>query len=266
MNRIATIAIASSGLLLAMTGAARADGLSVIPYGSSCWGTGADADRDGLNDDCEHELAYWFMPDLWFDSGESGYGRRPYYAVKNHNFSTRTLQIFYLDTFYDDTGVLTGHDGDPEFQILEVHNSGGVWYLDWVYMSAHRKSACDSSAWYSYDQIEYDTSFDPGNAYRGWPTLYVAEDKHATYNSLANCDKGCLYQDYCSKYAHQALDPSGQLISRDVGSTAVPLINQVVFNGKTERLLDDVEFKGWDDQSSRANSQGYRRHLLDFGF
>jgi hypothetical protein len=27
-----------------------------------------------------------------------------------------------------------------------------------------------------------------------------------------------------------------------------------------------VEFKGWDDQWYRPNSQGYRRHLNDFGF
>ena len=65
------------------------------------------------------------MPRFWFDSGESGYARRPYYAVKSTSFSTRTLQIFYMDTFFEDSGVSTGHDGDPEFQILEVHYSGG---------------------------------------------------------------------------------------------------------------------------------------------
>jgi len=49
--------------------------------------------------------------------------------VKNISFSTRTVQIFYLDTFYDDTGVTTGHDGDPEFQLFELHYSGaaGTW-------------------------------------------------------------------------------------------------------------------------------------------
>jgi hypothetical protein len=266
MNRFACAAMVSLGLLLATTEIARSDGLNAIPYTDTCWGTGADADGDGLNDDCEYQLATWFMPALWFDSGESGYGRRPYYAVKNQSFSARTVQIFYMDTFFDDTGVTTGHDGDPEFQILEVHYSSGAWYLDWVYMSAHRKSSCDSSAWYAFDQLEYDTATDPRNAYRGWPTLYVAEDKHATYNSLSTCDNGCFYQDYCSKYAYERLDPSNKLASRNVGSTAVQLINQVVLNGKTERLLDDVEFKGWDDQWYRSNSQGYRRHLADFGF
>ena len=103
-----------------------------------------------------------------------------------------------MDTFFEDTGVTTGHDGDPEFQLLEIALSAGRWYLDWAYLSAHRKSSCDSSAWYSYSQLEYDTS-DTRNAYRGWPTLYVAEDKHATYNNLATCDNGCFYQDYCSR-------------------------------------------------------------------
>ncbi|HEX8699009.1 MAG TPA: hypothetical protein VF815_09250, partial [Myxococcaceae bacterium] len=144
MNRMVPGALVSLALLLAVPGVAQADGLGSIPYADTCWGSGTDADRDGLNDDCEYQLAYWFMPQLWFDSGESGLARRPYYSVKNVSFSTRTVQIFYLDTFYEDSGVTTGHDGDPEFQILEVHLSGGRWYLDWAYLSAHRKSSCDS--------------------------------------------------------------------------------------------------------------------------
>jgi hypothetical protein len=266
MTRITGAMLVSLGLLCALPALAHADGLSFIPYGDNCWGSGTDADLDGLNDDCEYQLAYGFMPLLWFDSGESGYGRRPYYAVKNLSFSTRTLQVFYMDTFYNDTGVTTGHDGDPEFQIAEVHYSGGKWYLDWMYMSAHRKSVCDSSAWYSYSQLEYDTAIDARNAYRGWPTIYMAEDKHAAYNNLSNCDKGCLYQDYCSRYAYQYLDTSSRLVSRNVGSTGAQLINRVVYNNQTEYLLDDVEFRGWDNQSTRPNSQGYRRHLNDFGF
>jgi hypothetical protein len=266
VDRITRIAAVALVLLLTMTETARADGLGSIPYGDNCWGSGTDADRDGLNDDCEYQVAFWFMPLFWFDSGESGKARRPYYAVKSTNFSTRTLQIFYMDTFFEDSGVTTGHDGDPEFQILEVHFSGGRWYLDWVYMSAHRKSSCDSSAWYSYSQLEYDTAIDSRNAYRGWPTLYVAEDKHATYNNLANCDKGCFSQDFCSRTTYEFLDPTARLVSRNVGSTSVQLINQVTLNGKTEALLDDVEFKGWDDQWYRPNSQGYRRHMNDFGF
>jgi hypothetical protein len=265
MHHLARIALVSLGLLLTMTSAARADGLSTIPYGDNCWGSGADADRDGLNDDCEYQLAYWFMPKLWFDSGESGFARRPYYAVKNLSFSTRTVQIFYLDTFYDDTGNTTGHDGDPEFQLFELHYSGGRWYLDWAYLSAHRKSSCDSSAWYQYNQLEYDTS-DTRNGYRGWPTLYVAEDKHATYNNLSTCDAGCMLQDYCSRTTVQFLDTTDKLVSRNVGSTTVQLINSVVFNGKTERILDNAPFKGWDDQWYRPNSEGYGRHLIDFGF
>ncbi len=265
MNRIVTSTLASLALLLSVPGVAQADGLSSIPYADTCWGSGTDADRDGLNDDCEYQLAYWFMPQLWFDSGESGYGRRPYFAVKSLSFANRTAQIFYMDTFFDDTGVTTGHDGDAEFQIAEVHYSAGRWYLDWIYLSAHRKSVCDSSAWYRYDQLEYDIS-DPENAFRGWPTLYMAEDKHASYNNLSTCDAGCYAQDYCSRHAYQYLDTTSGLTGRNVGSTAVPLIDQVILNGKTEYLMRDGEFTGWDNQWYRPNSGGYRRHLNDFGF
>ena len=54
--------------------------------------------------------------------------------------------------------------------------------------------------------------------------------------------------------------------SRNVGSLSKKLINQVTFNGQTEYLLDDVEFKGWDNQWYRDNSKGYYRHFADFGF
>ncbi|ACY15571.1 hypothetical protein [Haliangium ochraceum] len=270
MRRIAAIplslatALAIALALVIAAPLAHADGLD-IGYGDECWSDSGDADQDGLSDGCEQALASWFMPMLWFDSGESGYARRPYFAVKNLSFAARTVQILYLDTYYDDTGVLTGHDGDPEFQIAEVHYSGGRWYLDWMYLSAHRKSSCDSSAWYSYAQLEYDTA-DAGNDYRGWPTLYVAEDKHATYNNLSTCDAGCYLQDYCSRYRLESLDPAASLSGRNVGSTSVPLIDRVDLGGKTEYLLRDREFTGWGNQWYRPNSQGYRRHLDDFGF
>ncbi len=264
MIRALTTATLAAGLLLALPAAARADGLA-LPYGDTCWGAAADADADGLDDGCEQALAVAFMPRLWFDAGESGRGRRPYYAVKSQSFAARSVQLFYLDTFYDDTGVTTGHDGDPEFQVFEVHYSAGRWLLDWAYLSAHRKSVCDSSDWYAFDRLEYDAG--PANAFRGRPTLYVAEDKHATYPDLAACDDGCFFQDFCSQTTLEALDTAAApLASRNVGSTQVKLINKVVFRNQTEFLLDDVEFKGWDNQWYRSNSEGYRRHLDDFGF
>src|SRR5262245_61966983 len=96
----------AAGLLLASPATALADGLA-LPFGDECWGGAPDADADGLDDDCEQALAVAFQPRLWFDSGESGYGRRPYFAVKNQGFAARTVQVFYLDAFYDDTGVTT---------------------------------------------------------------------------------------------------------------------------------------------------------------
>lgn len=266
MDHSAGIKLVILSLLLALPAAARAQGLDTIPYGEDCWDARTDADADGLDDDCEHELAFWFMPRLWFHADESGPERLPHYAVKNHGFAARTVQILYLDNYYEDAGIITGHDGDSELQIIEVHHSDGRWYVDWVYLSAHRTSVCDSSAWYSYDQLEYDTGTDKPNAFRGWPTIYVAEDKHATYNSLERCDRGCLYLDRCGQDTAQFLDADGALAGRNVGSTANPLIDEVVLNGATERLLDAEEFAGWDDQWFRGNAMGYRPHLDDFGF
>jgi hypothetical protein len=135
----------------------------------------------------------------------------------------------------------------------------------WIAGVPIARDAGDSSAWYHHAQLEYDLS-DSRNAVRGWATLYAAEDKHATYNDLATCDDGCYLQDYCSRHAYQHLDPTSALSGRNVGSTAVPLIDQVSLNGKAEYLMRDAAFKGWDDQWYRPNSGGYRRHLDEFGF
>lgn len=240
-----------------------AQGLT-LPYGDTCWGTGTDADGDGLNDDCELQVAAAFMPSLWIARNERGAGRRPYFAVKSQSFALRTLRIFYMDALYEDQGVLGGlvdaHDGDSEFQVLEVHYSDGRWLLDAAFLSAHLETFCDSSAWYGYAQLEYISGF------RGAPRIYMARDKHGTYNTLSSCDRGGCYVDDCSQGKEEALDPGNQLAARNVGSTGAPLINAVTFNGQTERLLDDVEFKGWDNQWYRPNSTPYRARLVRFGF
>ena len=266
MDRIAGIGIIVMGLLLSLPAAAREEGIGTIHYGNDCWGTGTDADSDGLEDGCEQALASSFMPLIWFDSGESGRARFPHFAVKNHSFAARTVQIFYLNAYRKDTGVITGHDGDSEFQIIEVHYSNGRWYTDWMFMSAHHTSICDSSAWYGHDQLEYDTGRDRANASRGWPTIYAAEDKHATYNSLKSCDDGCLYLDSCGRDSAEYVDPEGALEGRNVGSTQVELINEVIVEGSTEYLLESGEFKGWDDEWYEPNSTGYEPFLSSFEF
>ena len=259
-----TLVAAIAGLFVVAMGSspAEADGLS-IGYGDNCWNSGNDADGDSLNDDCEYQLAYWFSPKMWFDSGESGSARHAHWSVKSVSYSQRTVQVFYMNAYINDTGVLTGHDGDPEFQIFELFYSGGTWKMNRAYMSAHRKSACDSSAWYQYNQLVYD---DTNTTYRGWPTIYVAEDKHATYNTLGNCDDGCWYQDYCSLYFWQYEHQVGTMSQKNVGQSWAKLINRVYYMGESEDLWDDEDFEGWDGNWYRSDSKGYRRHTNDFGF
>ncbi|RYZ40254.1 MAG: hypothetical protein EOO71_16790 [Myxococcaceae bacterium] len=241
-----------------------AEGLTSIPYGDTCWSTGTDADGDGLNDDCEQQVASAFMPALWIAKNERGADRRPYFAVKSQSFALRTLRIFYLAAFYEDHGVLGGvvdaHDGDTEFQVLEVHYSDGRWLLDWAFLSAHLETVCESSSWYGWAQLEYASES------RGAPRIYAAQDKHGSYNSVSTCDRGGCYADGCSQGRVEPLDPDNRLASRNVGSTGAPLINAVTFRGQTERLLDDVEFKGWDNQWYRPNATPYRARLIRFGF
>ncbi|WP_338270166.1 hypothetical protein [Corallococcus caeni] len=246
---------------------ALAQGLPDLPPAEACWGQVPDADGDGVSDACELQVAAAFMPTLWIAQGEKGVARRPYFAARPLSSALRTLRIFYLDAYSEDHGIpslgifnVFAHDGDSEFQVLDVHYADGRWYLDQAFLSAHLETACDSSGWYGYAQLEY------AGAYRGAPRIYVAVNKHGAYNSKATCDRGCYFTDSCSQGRQEALDPVNRLAARNVGSLGAPLINAVTVNGQTERLLDDVEFKGWDDQAGRSNSTPYRARLVQFGF
>ncbi len=191
---------------LAGSGQARAQGIgsASIGHGLTCWtanGAGPDIDADGLNDSCEANLAYWFGPLYWFDSGESAVGAtmawRPYYSVRTLDYPTKTIRIFYQHTYHRDYGDaldISNHDGDPEFVTLDVQWNGadGKWYLNQMYTSAHRNQWCDESRWHGYSGIEY------ASAYRAWPVVHVAEDKHANYRTDGECDNGCGWLDNCS--------------------------------------------------------------------
>ncbi|MBN8226928.1 hypothetical protein JYK02_05320 [Corallococcus macrosporus] len=246
---------------------ALAQGLPGLPPPEACWNAVPDEDHDGLGDSCELQVAAAFMPTLWIAQGEKGVDRRAYFAARPLNSALRTLRIFYLDAYFEDHGIpslgifnVFAHDGDSEFQVLDVHYADGRWYLDQAFLSAHLETACDASGWYSYAQLEYAGEF------RGAPRIYVAVNKHGAYNSKATCDRGCYFTDSCSQGRQEALDPVNRLAARNVGSLGAPLINAVTLNGQTERLLDDVEFKGWDDQAARSNSTPYRARLARFGF
>ncbi|WP_223645465.1 hypothetical protein [Corallococcus sp. EGB] len=245
-----------------------AQGIPDLPSAEACWGQGPDEDHDGVSDGCELQVAAAFMPTLWIARGEKGVARRPYFAARPLDSASHALRIFYLDAYFEDHGIpslgvfnVFAHDGDSEFQVLDVHcDADGRWYLDQAFLTAHLETVCDASGWYDYAQLEY------AGEYRGAPRVYVAVNKHGSYNSRAACARGCFFTDSCSQGWQEALDPENRLADRNVGSVSVPLINAVTLHGQTERLLDDVEFKGWDDQAYRSNSPPYRARLVRFGF
>jgi len=77
MQRLARTLFVTLGLLLAMPFAADR-WAGTISYGDTCWAR-SGCGPDGLNDDCEYQLAYWFMPKLWFDSARAA-SAAPYYS------------------------------------------------------------------------------------------------------------------------------------------------------------------------------------------
>jgi hypothetical protein len=249
------VGLALAGAILAFSPAALADGVT-IGYGDDCWYTGTDADGDGLNDDCERQLAEAFNPHFWFHSSDGNTGRLPHFAVKNISYATRTVWIFYMNAYFQDTHWLTGHDGDPEFQVLQVsRQSGNTWVLDAAFASQHRYSSCDSSTVYNWDELRYEISV------RGQPRFYIAKDKHAAFARSAECRRGCSSTDTCSKDRLRL--QSYHFAGRNVGGLYAKLVDCVWYNGERECLLQDREFKGWHN-TWWFNSKGYYRHLVDF--
>ena len=266
-NRFRTTSASWLALLVLCisSGRASAEGFTTAQVGwdTNCWYSGNDTDGDGLNQSCEQALANWFAPTVWFDNGEDTDGWWPHFAVKNVDYASKTISIAYLHSFYKDGGELFGagkHDGDSEFVIIEVHLSGSTWVADWVYMSAHREAMCDSSQWYHYSQISWDS------AYRGWASVFASENKHANYASDSQCDNACGGLENCD-YDYWKTPTS----DRNIGQSWGQLIS-VEQGGSAYEWYWDVNkgFCGWQRAGYYADHGGcsgsYYNHMQDFGY
>lgn len=129
--------------------------------GQNAAGTGInDIDWDGLDDNCERELAERFRPQFVVSPYDCDLGGAPHWAAKYFPAKAGvvekpTVRIVYLSAFYRDCGTpetgnafcdlslisskCSGHLGDSEFVVVEVrhHAVTNHWYTSRVFMSAH---------------------------------------------------------------------------------------------------------------------------------
>lgn len=224
-----------------------------------------DADRDGVDDACEYAIAARFQPQMVFSQTETASARLPFWASKPAGY--RALRIFYALSYYKDAGDpdlfgAYGHDGDSEFIVLEVVNTAGTtWELESGYLSAHYGATCNSGKWYTADKFEY------AGAYAGQPVVYSAEQKHANYPTLADCDNGGCYADYCTDAQREDV---GIAAARDLGLRGQPLIDEWDVGGNPEWFWTDTVFCGWTRPPGDARDKcvpaanSYAKQLVAF--
>lgn len=213
-----------------------------------------DIDRDGLEDDCERQLAESFLPSFATSPYDCDLGGRPHWAAKyfppGPGVSTPTVRIIYLHAFYQDCGTADvtnpsicnnplggacdGHSGDSEFLILDVRYavSPEHWYVSRAFMSAHyNESLGESSTEVRTCLFEACT---PTSAALRWvdveggqPSLFMSLGKHATYTTKAACDAGgFLNADTCQFTSPTAIGfPFFFSRGRNIGSWQQHLID-----------------------------------------
>ncbi len=230
-----------------------------------------DADTDGLNDNCEYEIARAFRPNLRISSPDnSGTVTRESYWTVRRDPSIGIVQIFYLLGYRHDYGsfYLEGrgsHKGDSEFIILRVkHNGSGQWLLLDATMSAHWGTEGDRT---SRHVGVTDLVFN--DVFKGRPRVWVSAWKHANYPTRNRCS---TWPDEICALATMGTDVQvlkGRNIGQDTNDGGRPLINCVSSTtglpGTECFFLPERDFYGWQSRSgSSAPSYYFSLHASGF--
>lgn len=269
-----------------------------IPSGktySTCFQPGVfdqnvDRDQDGVDDQCEFELAYAFRPQLKLMWNDCDTRREPHFAVRQKNSLDwgGVIYIFYAMSYVYDCGPpfwcppLTSqclpHMGDSEWVILEVGpsppGSNGPWALKYGTLSAHWKTDNDQTAGYEASDLE-DAEGSPGY---GAPRIWIAQNKHGAYRTQGSCNgSGLLNLDDCNDplQAYFTLDfNAAQNLGRLGPSTEFigsfplkPVYDRLTNNGNLEFFWSpDVAFCGWRQHPSTSDcTASYHKSLSAYG-
>ncbi len=254
-----------------------------------------DSDSDGLSDTCEIQLATAFSPALSFYQSDQVDRESRWFA---HPLDYGYVRLGYLLGYYYDVGnvgnvrsncqtFLTipglsdfvnwifgggaesclGHLGDSEWIALDVvYNAGsGHWVLQHARLSAHTQPRLLEGTYGSYPlQLSY-----PEKA-GGYPLIWVADGKHANYESDAACDAGGTSgADECYDTPRYIERANVMASGGNIGSWQVKLIDGVqsinpqhpaIVLGpgytRTEYYFTPSYFYGWYPGSG-AHADGY---------
>lgn len=262
---------------------------------TECIDVQPDADRDGLADPCELQLAAAFAPLLMMHGTRctppplGARGRIPggyFHAAQPVRGAVR---LVYMPAYYRDCGWrgpkcmivdCTGHAGDSEIIVVDVkQREDGAWVTDAVFLSAHCFGRSQMSCrWYRDADL---AEFDWVDAVRGAPVVWVSDARNANYPSRRTCDEGHLTIDRCAADSEPYRFPIAAM--RNIGSRAVPMVREnvppgcvsglsvepldrlAVAHDAVECFWDDrARFRGW--QGSGDGATPYAVYLGKLGF
>lgn len=258
-------------------------------YQPGGFNTTVDRDQDGVDDQCEAELALAFRPQMKLMQDDCDTRSAPHFAVRQ-KFSQDwggVIYIFYAISYVYDCGppftcttafpACDNHLGDSEWIILEVgpsaNSSHGPWSLKFGTMSAHWQSENDQTAGYAAYDLE-DADGSPGF---GAPLIWAAEDKHANYRSQVSCDSsGWFNVDNCDNpwpaYFTLGFGPEHNLghggPGREfIGSAGTPVPDRLTGNGNVEYFwTNSPAFCGWIYYVDGDCAASYNTSLTAYGF
>ncbi|MXX35316.1 MAG: hypothetical protein F4107_03925 [Gemmatimonadetes bacterium] len=229
---------------------------------------GGDSDGDGLNDQCEYEVAWAFSPALMVDPADN-VNRDEYWVVMPG--AGNKILVFYAFGYHIDLGSpgicrrCKDHNGDSEFVVFELtpaSQRGSEWGLVWAYLSAHH-----GEGW-GFDSSVLVGGWNLEVAGDGRPVVWVAKWKHANYYTQDECDAGANTTDTCdnntstTRFWVSTDGNLGQLNNRTYSSCNVPSRSG---GSRRECYWTPRRFHGWRARTD-SGAGPYRDHLAYFGF
>lgn len=237
--------------------------------------TGQDVDGDGVDDECEWQLAYNFRPVLRFSRHDGDKSRETYWMAHHKRscgayyyngvsgYCTAILdvvRIAYILGYHRDTGLF-GHDGDSEIIILEVayDSYDNRWKTSRAFLSAHYgvvNPPADKSRWWWYPEFAYPSP----SHFKWYPRVWVADDKHANYGSKSACNSGAwLFADDCDD---NTVNERVEVVrSRNIGERNHKLIDRTTsvqgFPGTEWFWTNNGDFRGWLGGTNEGSTAYY---------
>lgn len=199
-----------------------------------------DADKDGLDDGWENDLAATYLPFLSIDPSDKCPRGGIVYRVRPHPSNPALIHILYDHLFERDCG-LTSHVGDNEAFGMTIDPAipppQGILTLVAIGHQAtlcEKKTLCGSCA--GLDAC--GTAMKNGGNY---PVVYSSKDKHASYVEKSTCNPILACLDTCTLAPSSANPPMV-----NVGEPESPLVTNLTEQGFINSANGWVEQELWN--------------------